>query len=764
MVGKFPDFKKKSKSGASGDPPAPGAGDAPPAPSASGSGAGDPQHAPSRDKGKQRASAAAPASPTAPASVAKTVLAEKPRTMALWPWEWRPEHSAVVHRQGCAICDAYLNHREVEAGLGLNGIRHAMDDMFQETRQAGYKDGYDHGYKAGREDAVVAHAAKAEPELNRLRMTVRHLQNRNSRLVKRVNLWRAVAGVQEADSDESGWDSYLEADDDDEADEPLKPLSEAEKQARLKRWHDRERRRWKEQVADVARLQAVLAASRSQLRPVRQYELRTLPLPGPIVTTADKHPSRAPRGELRHRRRRTRGDAHPARSITHAGVGASVSTARGRTTAVASRWNTTTGRPNTNDGTLPARSLPGAAVRGRAATSDNPGPARAPVPVAPLVPIPIDETDHRTGAVAVHARRAHTRTPTIATTTMHTTAMATVAVPTSLRLRAYHPAGPSTVAQTAHTAHNTTVLAAQQAPAPPALRKPTTVAEAQEIINYTQIDDDTGRRAVLKIKGWLKAIQVKGYQPNEVDRELLSFRVPEWYKEHFGENTRPNPRARVNMADPRPTDSYETWQQYVTARPEVLRRHVQRAPDGTFDEDTLRGYIWATQMATLGAHATATMKQRKNGKRIAFIQLATILQSPEKLATELQRAGAQPAATFQPQAYTGPLPPTLEEMARHVARCGISPDRLDVVLTKWAAHHLFEIGRADEEDQPDNIPIVTVEVAPETAEPSGSGSVAPLEHQEEQAEAPPEDAAPSTVPEVPEPQPDEVPMEDIVLG
>ena len=201
MVGKFPDFKKKSKSGASSDPHAPGAGDNPPAPSTSGSGAGDPQHAPSRDKGKQRASAAAPASPTTPASIAKTVLAEKPRTMALWPWEWRPEHSAVVHRQGCAICDAYLNHREVEAGLGLNGIRHAMDDMYQETRQAGYKNGYDHGYRAGREDAVVAHAAKAEPELNRLRMTVRHLQNRNSRLVKRVNLWRAVAGVQEADSD-----------------------------------------------------------------------------------------------------------------------------------------------------------------------------------------------------------------------------------------------------------------------------------------------------------------------------------------------------------------------------------------------------------------------------------------------------------------------------------------------------------------------------------------------------------------------------------
>ena len=163
-------------------------------------------------------------------------------------------------------------------------------------------------------------------------------------------------------------------------------------------------------------------------------------------------------------------------------------------------------------------------------------------------------------------------------------------------------------------------------------------------------------------------------------------------------------------------------------------------------------------------HPDGGAQKCKNGKRIAFVQLVTILQSPERLATELQRVGVQPNTTFQPQAYTGPIPPTLEDMAQHVVKCGISPDCLDVVLTKWAMHHLFEISRVDDEDQPDNIPTVVVEVAPETSEPSRSSSVAPLEHQEVQSETPPENVTPSTMTETPELQPDKVPMEDIVVG
>ncbi|KAI0323414.1 hypothetical protein GY45DRAFT_1341458 [Cubamyces sp. BRFM 1775] len=257
---------------------------------------GNSQHMPSRNKGKQRASATDLASLTMPASGTTAALVDKPHTMALWPWEWRPEHSAVVHRQGCTICDAYLNHRNVKVRLGLNSIQHTMADMHQETRQAGYKDSYDHGYKDGHGDSVVVHTAKAELELNRLRTLVHHLQNRNGRLIKSVNLGRAAASIQEANSDESGWDSYVEVDNNNEADGPLKPLSEAEKQAHLKRWHDRERHCWVEQAMDVAHLQAVLAVSRSQLNPTltaAKSQNKRLDPPHTIPSRGGPAPARA---------------------------------------------------------------------------------------------------------------------------------------------------------------------------------------------------------------------------------------------------------------------------------------------------------------------------------------------------------------------------------------------------------------------------------------------------------------------------------------
>ncbi|KAJ8482076.1 hypothetical protein ONZ51_g5597 [Trametes cubensis] len=157
-------------------------------------------------------------------------------------------------------------------------------------------------------------------------------------------------------------------------------------------------------------------------------------------------------------------------------------------------------------------------------------------------------------------------------------------------------------------------------------------------------------------------------------------------------------------------------------------------------------------------------KRRKHAKRAAFTRLAEILQNREHLAAELQRVGAQPSAILQPLPYAGPIPPTLEDMIRHVADCGLNPERLDVALLKWAAFYRRESGRTDEDEPLDMTtePIQQVEGDPHADEPNGLGPADPVPTET----APPGDVlpVPAEGPEVPEQNAVGAPAEDVEMA
>ena len=122
-----------------------------------GSGGGDKNPPPSENaRGKQPA--------------ARASLADAPRPPALWPWEWMPALGAIVHPQGCAICDAYLDHLAIERALGIRSLRRAEEARTREFKydNTKYDEGFRDGLRVGRDDAAIAAAPYLLAEVARL--------------------------------------------------------------------------------------------------------------------------------------------------------------------------------------------------------------------------------------------------------------------------------------------------------------------------------------------------------------------------------------------------------------------------------------------------------------------------------------------------------------------------------------------------------------------------------------------------------------------
>ncbi|KAL1947387.1 hypothetical protein VTO73DRAFT_14348 [Trametes versicolor] len=132
---------------------------------------------------------------------------------ALWPWEWHAGQGTIAHAQGCAICDAYLDHLDIEHRVGVQSLTVAEADRIKALAQGEWTRGYRAGQREGRADAQALASFDAAREISRLTATVRTLQNRNDKLSSDLHVVCATSGIQRPV--DTGYRSLTDDSDDD---------------------------------------------------------------------------------------------------------------------------------------------------------------------------------------------------------------------------------------------------------------------------------------------------------------------------------------------------------------------------------------------------------------------------------------------------------------------------------------------------------------------------------------------------------------------
>ncbi len=266
---------------------------------------------------------------------------------------------------------------------------------------------------------------------------------------------------------------------------------------------------------------------------------------------------------------------------------------------------------------------------------------------------------------------------------------------------------------------------------------PTTVDDMRHLMDAVSQRTTAGLIAASKIRYWMKERQ--GARPsNEVEVLLRQYRVPQWFREEYEplRAARARERARLResgavISRPPPEGPYHEWVNYLNNGPEpnVLQRHVRRNPTTNRVEDTdLHGYLTAGQLAFVESPGVEREDKRTLRTEV-FRLLAQIFMSESRYREELAAAGCAVHPELKLSAYTGPIPPTLGDVTRHAANCGVSPDTLYPDLTAWATQFNLSVVPAPETavpaaeaNEPTNEPVA---LAPGGNEPESTSTVAP---------------------------------------
>ncbi|KAI0349442.1 hypothetical protein OH77DRAFT_1580466 [Trametes cingulata] len=86
---------------------------------------------------------------------------------------------------------------------------------------------------------------------------------------------------------------------------------------------------------------------------------------------------------------------------------------------------------------------------------------------------------------------------------------------------------------------------------------PVSIKEVRQLKVAAEMENTQGMRAIAALCWWISQRQSKGYQPNDIEKEVLRFRLPAWFKEKYEpkRHTKDEQRARGQLlAEPRPTD------------------------------------------------------------------------------------------------------------------------------------------------------------------------------------------------------------------
>ncbi|KAL1937190.1 hypothetical protein VTO73DRAFT_14489 [Trametes versicolor] len=671
-----------------------------------------------------------PAAPEQPSRL------DQPRRPRLWPWQWLPRHGAVAHAQGCAVCDAFLNHLDVERELGVRSLIAAEEDRTTDLARGEQVKGYNLGSAAGRDDAEIIRAHDQAQEVSRLRAQVRALENKCFKLDSRLTAFKMAHGIDtgfagegaDADSDSNfGFDPNDDEDDDDylnlttkerRARAAAKPRPEQVAQY-LNRWFGDRGERWEHHVADVKRLKTLTRAPEDQVRPVTDEDVE---MRSPTHAPQQNAPSGSiidPPAQDRERARspdRRSSPPHviPMRRGRSPSVDRASATQRHRSYSPQPPYGRGYEGPSMGyaaplhppffpqfgfgTGFSPA---PGMAQGGR----NGPTPAYADhaygyAPHFDPTQQFVEYYGNRGGYRPPSPRRRSPSPPSRRRSPPSRGRLSRAPSPGPSRARSpgRRPLKGSEIPPPQYFKHD----------APPV---PRTREEIKRVIDTAQRDTVGGAHAVAKLRYWNAVAKLRywnnGYHQKtlaitpEVERELKAYRLPQWHRDAFettkgradkgrletGREDKGKARATSPLMKEPPAEAdVPTWTRYAETHPALLPRHIERDESGAIAPNTVAGFVLANRFTSIGNAVPYVL--RKRTRLTLFRLLAEALASSQHYAAELQRVGVTPADTMGIAAYTGPFPPTLDDVIRHASQCGIAFDNVEPALSAWATHYV----------------------------------------------------------------------------
>lgn len=705
---------------------------------------------------------------------------DQPRRPRLWPWEWMHDHGAVAHAQGCAVCDAYLNHLDAERELGVQSLTAAEEHRLKDLTLGEYTRGYETGSAQGRADAEIVRGATEAQETSRLRAQVRALENKSAKLAQRLSAFKMAHGItshyagEDADPDSDDNFGFEGGEDDDDIDdlqlsakerrarEAARPTAE-QTQRYLRDWFAERGTRWDRHVSDTRRLRLLAREATDQVRPQddgdvimrspthpsQQPEASAPAVPTGIDVAAPprSQPRRASRGRSEHR------TVSPPRTIP---------SRRGRSPSRGFSPNPIR-RRSLSPPPWGSAFYPG---YGQAYNGPPMGPFYQPYGMGPGYPPPGGMAQGgRNGPTPAYADHAYGYAPhnhydqTQALVDHYAPGIRTNTRPPSPRRRSptrapspdhhrssseHRRASPS--ANAGHSRSERAPLRGSEVP-PPYYDKydappvPRTREELRRVIETAQNDTVAGAHAVARLRYWSNGLHKRTLSTSpEVEREFKAYRLPLWYKEAFepskikgdkGKGRAGSPMekeaqgkgkgraASPPVREPRADEDVEAWLRYAEAHPSLLPRHVERDDEGRIAADTVAGYVLANRFSSIGN--AVPYNQRKRQRLALFRFLAEALVSSQHYAAELQRVGATPADSLMIVPYTGPFPPTLDNVIHHAARSGIAITSIEPALAAWATHYLSSASTRGDAAQPaDTQTLAQAEAPPAPTEGSGA--------------------------------------------
>ena len=206
---------------------------------------------------------------------------------------------------------------------------------------------------------------------------------------------------------------------------------------------------------------------------------------------------------------------------------------------------------------------------------------------------------------------------------------------------------------------------------------PDDVAEIERYLGLAEVEG-AHPHLVFKMKQWAKEANSRKLVDRTPAQALLQrkWKTPAWFDEMRGIQ----PRAAGSggrIAPPQPgdgPDEYVRWLNYSTKN---FIRGVARGRDSMVDRRTVVAHIHFKKIIpdSLGA---------KGDRDPITAVFAEALSRPDDIlaAIHARRGGAAPA--FNPEAYGGPIPPTIEDVVEYLAAHGFTDEDIRGVFAPWA--------------------------------------------------------------------------------
>ncbi|KAL1937596.1 hypothetical protein VTO73DRAFT_13091 [Trametes versicolor] len=622
---------------------------------------------------------------------------------AIWPWKYDAKAGVIAHAQGCALCDAYLDHMDIERRLGVRSLAAAHTEHVSTIRDEATAKGYSRGLRDGRADARVVQSYDAAAEIKELRNALRVERNRFKKLFGRYTAFKRAHGhdIEELEDYDSYLDTGSEADEDGPPAPGQKKKQYKGSSAQAKHFVQSEFRRhhaeWTTHQADARRVvEAMRERDRQPVRTDRDGDTvmdsttdrpqdavtpapsarATVAAPPPPAPTRAPAPAPAP-ARPTQTRRSTPAQSRRSSPTRH------IPARRGRSPSRADdRWYSRSRAPSPPRNRRRSRSLSYGGERSpprgrhRRTPERKRSRSRRPRSYSPL-PRPAVGSSHR--APPREAEQGG-RDDQPRASTSGAPARALPQDP----LRHY-------------TKHD----------APPF---PATLQDVQDVCTQAQTDNATGQIALSKLRFWMSRIHDKhknGETPSTTELWLQrNYRVPSWYAENFDVRRSYAEKARQQgtlIPEPHIDADEMEWQRYLDANPAQMSRHVARDANARCSIQAVQAFLTVYRIALFDT-SLCDKRDRQRNRQLLYQHMAQAFRDAEWYESELVCTNSVVSVDPHPAPYPGPFPPTLDDVVHHAAHCGITPMHVASALAGWSDYYTRNAPPFGAEAQPAPVP------------------------------------------------------------